>query len=159
MLTLDLIQTVAFAGIFLFVGYTLKRVIPPPVALFLTFARQAEWSPVAFDTALQVPLQNAFLTSVGFGASLALLRRGGPLVIVFLIVASVFAAAQNLVGGLTPRALGEDPAARRSGRLSHADRRSGADTPNPIAEQLHGTRSTQRRKIVMRQAPIAWHTP
>ena len=123
MLTLDLIQTVAFAGIFLFVGYALKRAIPPlarynipapvvgglPVALLLTVARQAEWSPVAFDTALQVPLQNAFFTSVGFGASLALLRRGGPLVIMFLVVASAFAAAQNLVGGLTAMALGEDP--------------------------------------------------
>jgi ESS family glutamate:Na+ symporter len=123
MFMLDLVQTVAFAGIFLFVGYALKRLIPPlarynipapvvgglPVAIFLTFARQSGWMPLQFDTALQVPLQNAFFTSVGFGASVALLRRGGPLVIIFLVVASVFAAAQNLVGGLVAMALGQHP--------------------------------------------------
>ena len=123
MLTLDIIQTVAFAGVFLFVGYGLKRLVPPlarynipapvagglPVAIALTIANQYGWMPIRFDTTLQVPLQNAFFTSVGFGASLALLRQGGPLVIVFLVVASVFAAAQNLVGGLVAMAMGEHP--------------------------------------------------
>jgi ESS family glutamate:Na+ symporter len=123
MLTLDLVQTVAFAGIFLFVGYALKRLIPPlarynipapvagglPVAIALTLARQSDWMPIQFDTTLQVPLQNAFFTSVGFGASVGLLRRGGPLVVIFLIVASVFAAMQNLVGGLVAMALGQQP--------------------------------------------------
>lgn len=123
MLTLDLVQTVAFAGLFLFVGYGLKRLVPPlarynipapvvggiPVAIFFAVAHQRGWTPIAFTTALQVPLQNAFFTSVGFAASLALLRRGGPLVAIFLVVASVFAAAQNLVGGLVAMALGEHP--------------------------------------------------
>ena len=123
MLTLDLAQTVAFAGVFLFVGYALKRVIPGlarynipapvvgglPVAIALAFAYQRGWTPLAFDTTLQVPLQNAFFTSVGFGASVGLLRRGGPLVVIFLIVASVFAAVQNLVGGFVAMALGQHP--------------------------------------------------
>jgi ESS family glutamate:Na+ symporter len=123
MLTLDLAQTVAFAGVFLFVGYALKRLIPAlarynipapvvgglPVAIFLAFAYRNGWTPITFDTTLQVPLQNAFFTSVGFGASFALLRRGGPLVVVFLVVASIFAALQNLVGGLVAIALGQHP--------------------------------------------------
>jgi len=89
MLTLDLAQTVAFAGVFLFVGYALKRLIPVlarynipapvagglPVAIVLAVAYQNGWTPLTFDTTLQVPLQNAFFTSIGFGASVALLRR------------------------------------------------------------------------------------
>ncbi|MDO8793456.1 MAG: sodium/glutamate symporter [Vicinamibacterales bacterium] len=120
---LDLIQTVAFAGIILFVGYGLKKLIPPlsrynipapvagglPVAGLLTFAYLRNWQPLAFDTTLQAPLMIAFFTSVGFGASLTLLRRGGPLVIAFTIIASVVAAAQNIVGGLAAMALGQHP--------------------------------------------------
>lgn len=123
MLILDLVQTVAFAGIFLFLGYGLKRLVPPlarynipapvagglPVAIVLTVAHQQGWTPIKFDTVLQVPLQNAFFTSVGFGASVALLRRGGPLVVIFLIVSSIFAAAQNVVGGLVAMGLGQHP--------------------------------------------------
>ena len=33
-----------------------------------------DWPPLAFDTTLQTPLQNAFFASVGFGASVLLLR-------------------------------------------------------------------------------------
>jgi ESS family glutamate:Na+ symporter len=120
---LDLVQTVAFAGVFLFVGYGLKKLIPLlarynipapvagglPVAVFLTLAHGRNWTPLTFDTVLQVPLQNAFFTSVGFGASVALLRRGGPLVVLFLVLSSVFAAAQNIVGGLVAMALGQHP--------------------------------------------------
>jgi ESS family glutamate:Na+ symporter len=51
----------------------------------------------------------AFFTSVGFGASINLLRRGGPLVIAFTIIASVVAAAQNIVGGLAAMALDQHP--------------------------------------------------
>jgi len=120
---LDLVQTVAFSGIILFVGYGLKKLIPPlarynipapvagglPVAGLLTAAYLRGWQPLAFDTTLQAPLMIAFFTSVGFGASINLLRRGGPLVIAFTIISSVVAAAQNVVGGLTAMALGQHP--------------------------------------------------
>jgi ESS family glutamate:Na+ symporter len=122
-MTLDLVQTVALAGIILFLGYGLKKLVPPLarcnipapvpggllVAILLAVAHQWGWAPITFDTVLQVPLQNAFFTSVGFGASVALLRRGGPLVVSFLIVSSIFAAAQNLVGGLVAMGLGQHP--------------------------------------------------
>jgi ESS family glutamate:Na+ symporter len=120
---LDLVQTVAFAGIILFGGYGLKKLIPPlarynipapvagglPVAGLLTFAYMRSWQPLAFDTTLQTPLMIAFFTSVGFGASINLLRRGGPLVVAFTIIASVVAAAQNIVGGLAAMALDQHP--------------------------------------------------
>jgi ESS family glutamate:Na+ symporter len=120
---LDLIQTVAFAGVILFLGYGLKKLIPPlarynipapvagglPVAAILTAAYSINWQPVAFDTTLQTPLNIAFFTSVGFGASVNLLRRGGPLVIIFTVIASIVAALQNLLGGLTAMAMGQPP--------------------------------------------------
>ena len=98
MLALDLVQTLALAGVVLFVGYGIKRRIPllsrynipAPVvggllvAAILSVAHQRGLTPVAFDTTLQTPLQNAFFASVGFGASLALLRIGGPLVAALL---------------------------------------------------------------------------
>ncbi|HYE86788.1 MAG TPA: sodium/glutamate symporter, partial [Vicinamibacterales bacterium] len=90
-ITLDLIQTVAFAGVILFAGYGVRRLIPAlgkvnipapvcgglPVAAVLAVLYFSGIQPVKFDTALQVPLQNTFFASIGFAASVALLRRGG----------------------------------------------------------------------------------
>jgi ESS family glutamate:Na+ symporter len=112
MLKLDLIHTVAFAGVMLFVGYGIRRLvpilarynIPAPViggllvTLATLFARQAGVTLFQFDTTLQAPLMTAFFTSVGFGASTTLLRAGGPQVLVFFALASVVAVVQNLVG-------------------------------------------------------------
>jgi glutamate:Na+ symporter, ESS family len=120
---LDLIQTVAFAGLLLFVGYGLKRLIPAlarynipapvagglPVAALFAIGYAVDWRPLAFDTALQTPLQNTFFASVGFGASVLLLKRGGPLVLVMMIVASLVAALQNVLGAGVAILLGEHP--------------------------------------------------
>jgi ESS family glutamate:Na+ symporter len=122
-LRLDLIQTVAFAGLVLFCGYAIKRLVPPlarynipapvagglPVAALLAFAAARGWQPFAFDTALQVPLQNTFFASVGFGGSVLLLKRGGLPLLVMMILASLTALLQNLVGGLTAAGLGQHP--------------------------------------------------
>jgi ESS family glutamate:Na+ symporter len=64
---------------------------------------------VRFDTTLQPPLMIAFFTSIGFGASVALLRSGGPAVALFLGLATVVAVAQNLAGGAVASALGVPP--------------------------------------------------
>jgi ESS family glutamate:Na+ symporter len=121
--SLDLVQTVAFAGLALFAGYGVKALVPVlarlnipapvagglPVAALLWFARTQGWTPVGFDTTLQVPLQNAFFASIGFGASVVLLRRGGPLVFVMMALASVAAACQNVIGATVATLLGEEP--------------------------------------------------
>jgi glutamate:Na+ symporter, ESS family len=120
---LDFIQTVAFAGLILFLGYGLKRLIPAlsrynipapvagglPVAALFAVGYAVEWRPLAFDTMLQTPLQNTFFASVGFGASVLLLKRGGPLVLVMMIVASLAAAMQNVLGAAVAYLLGEHP--------------------------------------------------
>jgi ESS family glutamate:Na+ symporter len=120
---LDLIQTVAFAGLMLFVGYGIKRLvpvltrfnIPAPVvggllvaALFALFHSMA-WPALSFDTTLQTPLQNTFFASIGYGASVLALKRGGPLVLIMMVVASVAALLQNVVGGTTALLLGQHP--------------------------------------------------
>jgi ESS family glutamate:Na+ symporter len=120
---LDLIQTVALAGLMLFVGYGLKRRVPPltrynipapvvgglPVAALLALVHAMDWPSPVFDTTLQTPLQNTFFASIGFGASLLVLRRGGPLVAIMMVVASLAAVLQNVVGGATAALLGEHP--------------------------------------------------
>jgi ESS family glutamate:Na+ symporter len=109
---LDLIQTVAFAGVVLFLGYGIRRLIPPLarynipapviggliVAGILAAVRTPEYSPITFDTTLQSPMMVAFFTSIGFAASLRLLRVGGPQVLIFFAVATLFAVAQNVLG-------------------------------------------------------------
>jgi len=85
--TLDMVQTLALAAVILFVGYGVRRRvgvlgrynIPAPViggflsaALALTLRLQGVVA-VEFDTTLQTPLMIAFFTTIGLGASLALL--------------------------------------------------------------------------------------
>jgi glutamate:Na+ symporter, ESS family len=120
---LDLIQTVAFAGVVLFLGYGIRRLVPPLarynipapviggliVAAVLTFARSRGSTPITFDTTLQSPLMVAFFTSIGFAASLRLLKVGGPQVLVFFAVATLFAVVQNLLGAGMAMAMGLHP--------------------------------------------------
>jgi ESS family glutamate:Na+ symporter len=47
---------------------------------------------------LREPLMLVFFTTVGLGASFKLLREGGPKVLRFLIIASLFLVAQNGIG-------------------------------------------------------------
>jgi ESS family glutamate:Na+ symporter len=122
-LALDLIQTLAFAGLVLFVGYGIKRRvpvlgrfnIPAPVvggllvASGLSLAHQRGVTLATFDTTLQDPLMIAFFTSIGFGASVALMRVGGPLVLLFFAISTATAIAQNLLGILFAHMLGQPP--------------------------------------------------
>lgn len=115
MLKLDLIQTVAFSGIALFIGYALcRRVrilsrlnIPAPVvggllvAVAVLIARRFDLTLMTFDITLRDPLMIAFFTTIGFGASFSLLKVGGPQVVSFFGLATAGAILQNCVGALT----------------------------------------------------------
>jgi ESS family glutamate:Na+ symporter len=123
MLTLDQIHTVAFAGIILFLGYGIRRIvpllarynIPAPVvggllvAAAITIMRARGVTLFTFNIGLQSPLMIAFFTSVGFGASVGLLRVGGPAVLLFFIISTVMAVAQNVVGAAVAWGLGQPP--------------------------------------------------
>ena len=123
MLNLDLINTVAFGGVVLFLGHGVRRGIPPLarynvpapviggllVAAAMLIARARGVTLAAFDTRLQAPFMIAFFTTVGFGASLSLLKVGGPQVVLFLLLASVLAVVQNVIGVLIAVPMGQHP--------------------------------------------------
>jgi glutamate:Na+ symporter, ESS family len=123
LIQLDATQTAAFAGVVLFVGYGVRqRVgvldrfnIPAPVVggfLFAALAlglRQSGILAFEFDTALQTPLMVAFFTTIGLGASFALLRVGGPQVLLFWGIASLLAVLQNGAGVAIAKLLGVNP--------------------------------------------------
>ncbi|MBW7934812.1 MAG: sodium/glutamate symporter [Gemmatimonadaceae bacterium] len=119
----DMIQTVALAAVVLFLGYAVRRRIavldrfniPAPVIGGFLFAavalalRQAGILALDFDTTLQAPFMIAFFTTIGLGASLSLLKKGGPQVLMFWGLSSLLAIIQNGVGATIASALGVDP--------------------------------------------------
>jgi ESS family glutamate:Na+ symporter len=121
--TLDMVQTLALAALVLFTGYGVRtRVsfldrynIPAPVVGGFLFAglalglRLGGVLAFEFDTTFQTPLMIAFFTTIGLGASLSLLKVGGPQVLVFWVLASVLAVIQNVIGVLLSKALGVHP--------------------------------------------------
>ena len=78
------------------------------VAILLTLNRAYVGYQVKFDTTLQSPLMIAFFTTIGFGASVALLRVGGPAVVIFFLFSTVMALLQNVIGVGVAMALGQN---------------------------------------------------
>jgi ESS family glutamate:Na+ symporter len=123
MLKLNLINTLAFAGLVLMLGYLLRRVFPVLVrlnlpaavlgglfvAVAILLARGQGVTLFEFDTTLQSPLMIAFFTTIGFGASVSMLRIGGPQVLLFFVLATIFAVLQNVVGVGVALIFGLDP--------------------------------------------------
>ncbi|HJR08502.1 MAG TPA: sodium/glutamate symporter [Pyrinomonadaceae bacterium] len=119
-LKLDLVLTLALAAVFLFVGGVvqgrvgfLRRASIPAAAIGgLLFAalvlllRSRGTLGVALDTSLRAPLQIAFFTTIGFGATLKLLGAGGWRMILFFIIASLAGVVQNVAGIGVALALG-----------------------------------------------------
>jgi ESS family glutamate:Na+ symporter len=62
-----------------------------------------------FDSRLQLPMMIAFFTTVGFGASLSLLKVGGPQVLIFFALSTVLAVLQNVIGIALALPLGMHP--------------------------------------------------
>ncbi|WP_054905897.1 sodium/glutamate symporter [Pseudomonas sp. NBRC 111144] len=88
--------------------------IPEPVAggLVVAFALLALRSfdvQVQFDTSLQTPLMLAFFATIGLSADFASLKKGGRVVVVFLLVVTSLLLVQNAMGIGLASALGLDP--------------------------------------------------
>lgn len=123
MLKLDLIHTLAFGAVVLYLGYAIRRAIPVLarynlpgpviggllVSLAVLLARQFDRQFVQFDTTLRDPLMIAFFTTIGFGASFGLLKKGGPQVVLFFVLSTVAAILQNVVGAGVAAAVGQPP--------------------------------------------------
>ena len=119
----NLIETLALTAFGLLLGRGLFRIfpvlgrlcLPEPVlgglllcAVF-SLAQYFGRTQVTFDTTLQAPLMIAFFLSIGWMASWRELRRGGPVVITFLLFCLVALVAQNVIGILLAMAMGESP--------------------------------------------------
>jgi ESS family glutamate:Na+ symporter len=119
-LKFDLVLTLALAALFLFFGGLLQRRVRPlksasiPAAAIggLLFAglvllfRSRGTLGIALDTSLRAPLQIAFFTTIGFGATLSLLGAGGWRMVLFFIIASLAGVLQNVAGIGVALALG-----------------------------------------------------
>lgn len=109
---LGLVETGAASLAILFLGYLLNawipflrnNNIPEPVVGGITFAIVSglvySWAglTIRFDMTLKTPLMLVFFTTVGLGASFRLLVRGGPKVLLFLGVATLYLLLQNGTG-------------------------------------------------------------
>jgi len=123
MLQLDVIHTLALAGVVLFLGYALCRYVPVlsrynlpapvvgglVVAIAALIAHGQGHTLLELDTSLQAPLMIAFFTTIGMNASLSLLKISGKQVMIFLALASAFAVAQNLLGMAVAAGFGLHP--------------------------------------------------
>lgn len=117
---LDIIQSIGLAIILLLIGRKCRKkikfldkfCIPSPVVGGLLFAiltlilKELNILQFKFDDILQNFFMTMFFTSVGFNASLKVLKKGGVQVLVFLIVAVGLIVIQNIVSVVLATNLG-----------------------------------------------------
>lgn len=122
MFELDFYGTLVAASLVLLLGRGLvQRVgflraynIPEPVAggllvaLVLLALRSFDIR-VQFDTSMQTPLMLAFFATIGLSADFSSLKKGGRVVVVFLLVVTGLLLVQNAMGIGLATALGLDP--------------------------------------------------
>lgn len=120
---LDLFETMALVTIVYYLGYYLrvkikffsKYCIPAPVIGGLIFAililalRLTGSVSVTLDTTLQGIFMTAFFTSVGFTASVRVLKKGGIKVFVFLGISILLVILQDVIGSLLAGVFGLSP--------------------------------------------------
>nr|WP_300310582.1 sodium/glutamate symporter [Halomonas sp.] len=122
-LHLDAVTTTALALLLLMLGGWLKRrlnwlehfCVPTPViggfgfALLAWLLRDLGLVEIDMDMAMQSPLMVAFFTTVGLGGSLALLKKGGKALLIYLLACWTLALMQNGIGIGMAHMLGLDP--------------------------------------------------
>ena len=120
---LNMAETVGFAIILLLLGRWIKRrvnffekfFIPAPViggtlfSIILLVGHQTETFTFTFNDDIKNLLMIAFFTTVGFSASLKILKKGGVGVALFLLAAVILVIIQDIVGPVLAKALGINP--------------------------------------------------
>lgn len=108
----NIYETMALVSIVFYIGkYTRnkfpilsKYCIPPSVvggfifALLILLFKLTNIASINLDTTLQSIFMTAFFTSIGFTASIKILRQGGIKVVTFLGLAILLVILQNVVG-------------------------------------------------------------
>ena len=120
---LNMAETVGFAIILLLLGRWIKRrvnffekfFIPAPViggtlfSIILLIGHHTETFTFSFNDDIKNLLMIAFFTTVGFSASLKILKKGGVGVALFLLAAVILVVMQDIVGPVLAKALGINP--------------------------------------------------
>lgn len=120
---LDMIATVALASLLLLLGNFIKKkikvlekfCIPGPVvggllvAITVLVLKSSNILDISMDTTLQSPFMIAFFTTVGLGASFALVKKGGKLLIIYWLLCGVLSISQNIIGILGAKLTGINP--------------------------------------------------
>ncbi|SHJ92279.1 glutamate:Na+ symporter, ESS family [Hathewaya proteolytica DSM 3090] len=120
---LSMIQTLALAIVCYYLGLFTKRkisildkfCIPSPVIGGLIFAiinfalRQFNIVIISLDVTLQDPFMLVFFTTIGLGASLSILKKGGKAVLLFSLCAVGLVVLQDIVGISLAKLIGANP--------------------------------------------------
>lgn len=119
----DMMQTVAIALLVYYFGRWLKTkiailekfCIPAPVVGGIVFSllhlalKQAGILSFDMNTTLQDPFMMVFFTTIGLGASLDLIKKGGVGIFIFLAVATVLVVLQDALGVALAKVTGVNP--------------------------------------------------
>ncbi|MGL6201160.1 MAG: sodium/glutamate symporter [Lachnospiraceae bacterium] len=147
----DMTQTLFIAVLLLLLGKAINKkvtlftryCIPGAVVGGLIFAvialilRQTGIAVFEFDSTLQQFFMNLFFTASGFGASMALLKKGGKLVLIFLAIAAGTAFLQNVLPMVLAGPLGVEPMiALMTGSIPMTGGHGNAASFGPLAEQM-----------------------
>lgn len=122
-LKINALQTLVLAIIVYFIGTSIRRrvpllmrfSIPAPVVGGLLFAgiatilRMNGVIGFEFDETLQRALMIMFFTTIGMGASAALLKKGGGPLLLFFGLACVLTVLQNVLGIVLAKTMGVNP--------------------------------------------------
>ena len=106
------VMTTALAAVLLMIGFWIKGkvkvlnkyCIPAPVVggflfMFVTFiGYKTNAFNFKFDTSFQSAFMLAFFTTVGLGASVQLLKKGGLLLVIYWLISGVVSIFQNAIG-------------------------------------------------------------
>lgn len=122
-LRLDMYQAAGLAAIMFWVGsYLVKKsaflgkyCIPAPLvgglifALINTILAISGSMTISLDTTLQTILMNVFFTTIGFSASIPLIKKGGKQICIILFLSVVVLTLQNIIGCSIASLFGIDP--------------------------------------------------
>lgn len=115
--TMALAATVFYLGVYLRdkIKFLSKYCIPAPViggllfALVMLVLKVSNIGTVTLDVTLQNIFMTAFFTSVGYTASLKMLKKGGTKVIIFLFLAILLVVSQDILGASLAKLFNLDP--------------------------------------------------
>lgn len=112
LISFNMIGTLAIGLISLYIGLYIKNHskffnkfgIPAPVIGGILFAvihliiRQLGIGTIKYDTTLQDPFMVVFFTTIGIGSSIAALKKGGKLLVIFWLLSGIMTFMQTVIG-------------------------------------------------------------